>query len=367
MVITFPHCGSAWVPLKTLFDKHGVKYIVPPPSSKRTISLGVKHSPEWVCFPYKILLGNMIQGLELGADTVIDVGGPGLCRLGYYAKLHERTLRDMGFKFEMAIFDWQGGQIVALAKLIRKLLGSHVGWGEIISDIRFGVLGQLKLMDQIEHKVHWSRPRELDKGAASRIWRTAGNRVTAAHTPAELKMVQEELFHELDSIPLDPDADPPRVALLGEFFMALDPFCNMDIEEEMGKRGIEVLRSAWLTDWAKAWLFLEMMGLGHGQKIKKAAQPYLSRDVSGDAVHSLGEIVLHHKEGLNGIVHVMPFTCMPEIIAQNIFPRVIKDCPIPVLNVVLDEQMGKAGLITRVEAFVDLIKRRHARAAVPSL
>jgi predicted nucleotide-binding protein (sugar kinase/HSP70/actin superfamily) len=145
--------------------------------------------------------------------------------------------------------------------------------------------------------------------------------------------------------------------------MVLDSFCNGDIAEELGKRGVQITRSAWLTDWVKIWLFLEMVGISHGRKVKKAADPYLSRDVSGDAVHSLGETILHKKEGFDGIVHVMPFTCMPEIIAQNIFPNLTKDHEIPVMSIILDEQMGRAGLQTRIEAFVDLMERRRMRVA----
>jgi len=362
MKVTFPHCGSAWVPLKTLFDKHGVGCVVPPPTSKRTLTLGVAHSPEWMCLPYKVLLGNLIEGLELGADTVINVGGPNLCRLGCYARLQEQTLRSMGFNFEMVIFDWQEQQILGLAKFIRRLLGGDKPWTQIARDIRHGIFGQLRLMEELEQRVHWVRPRESEKGAASKVCRSAGDRVAAAHTPEELKRVRGELFSELDSIPLDPQAQPPRVKLLGEFFVAIDPFCNMDIEEELGKRGVEVTRAAYLTEWAKIWLLLQAVGLGHDHKVKKAASPYLSRDVSGDAMQSVGETILHRKEGFDGIIHIMPFTCLPEIIAQNIMPKVTKEHQIPVLTVIVDEQTNKAALITRLEAFVDLMERRRRHA-----
>ena len=49
---------------------------------------------------------------------------------------------------------------------------------------------------------------------------------------------------------------------------------------------------------------------------------------------------------------------MPEIVAQNILPKVSKEEDIPVMSLVLDEQTGKAGYITRIEAFIDLIKRK---------
>ena len=57
----------------------------------------------------------------------------------------------------------------------------------------------------------------------------------------------------------------------------------------------------------------------------------------------------------------MPFSCMPEIVAQNILPKVSIQENIPVLELVLDEQTGKAGNITRIEAFADLIKRRKLK------
>ncbi|MDP2953744.1 MAG: CoA protein activase [Chloroflexota bacterium] len=346
------------MPLKTLFDKYGVECIIPPRYSPHIISLAAQYSPEWVCFPYKFLLGCMIQGLEQGADTVIDIGGPGLCRLGYYAKLHEQTLRDMGYKFDMVVFNWQDGQITGLARFLRKLLGNDKPWRRIIGDIKLG-LQQLMLMDDLERRVHRTRPREKEKGAASRLWRTAGDRISAAHTQEALKTVKRELLTELAAVPLDPEARPLKVGLGGEWYVAVEPACNLDLEEQMGNLGVEVVRSAFLTDWVKVWLFLELVGLSHGKKVKKAASPYLSREVSGDAIQSLGETVLHHKEGFDGIIHVEPFTCMPEITARNILPKVVQDHHIPVLSLILDEQTGRAGMLSRVEAFVDLMKRRR--------
>ncbi|MBI4216521.1 MAG: CoA protein activase [Chloroflexi bacterium] len=363
MKATFPHCGSAWVPLKTLFAKYGIECIIPPRASKRTISLGVKHSPEWICFPYKILLGNIIEGLEMGADTVVSIGGPGLCRLGYYSKLHLEALKSLGYNFDMVLFDWQEGGIVAMGRFIRKLVGPKEPWGRIIGDIKFGLFGQLLFMENLERKVHWVRPRELEQGAVNRVWRSAGDRIAAAATEEELKETRAQILREIDAIPLDPKAKPLKVGFLGEFFMAIDPASNLGLEEELGKLGVEVHRAAYLMNWAQSWLFLAPLGISHHQKVSQAARPYLKRDVSGDAVQSLGETILHQKEGYDGIVHIMPFTCMPEITAQNIFPRLAKDHQIPILTVTIDEQMGKAGLITRLEAFADLMARRRAAAA----
>lgn len=358
MKVTFPHAGQAWVPLSTVFAKAGVECIVPPPCSKRTLSLGVKYSPEWVCLPFKLNLGNFIEALELGADTLVYVAGPGLCRLGYYAKVAEQILRDAGYEFEMVTFDWQEKQIVGLAEFLKKLLPNR-SWPQMVADIKFG-LGQLSVMDDLERMAHRLRPRAKNPAEITAVWRTAGERVAKAWTGSELKKTKAEIIAEYNAVPQDPNADPLKVGLLGEFFVVTEPFSNMDLEDLLGKMGVEVRRHAFFSDWAKVWLFLEAIGLSHGQKVKRAAAPYLSRDVSGDALQTVGETILHQKEGFDGIIHLLPLTCMPEIIAQSIMPRVTKDYDIPVLSIVLDEQMGRAGFVTRIEAFVDLMQRRRA-------
>jgi predicted nucleotide-binding protein (sugar kinase/HSP70/actin superfamily) len=357
MKISFPLMGHIWAPLKTMFDKAGVECIVPPPTSRRTLTLGAKYSPEWMCMPYKVNLGNYIEALEAGADTLLGVSGPGLCRLGQYARTHETALRELGYEFEMVTFDWQEAQIVGLTRFVKRLFPDR-SWPTVIGDVKFA-LTQLFELDDMERLTHKLRPREVRKGAVTRVWRSVPDRICAAHGPRALKQVKKEIMAEFNAIELDTDREVLRVGVLGEFFMAIEPFCNMDLEEQLGNLGVEVTRGAWVSDWAKVWLFLEALGISHGQKVKKAAAPYLSRDVSGDAVQSLGETVLHAEEGFDGVVHLQPFTCMPEIIAQSLLPKASRDHNIPVLCVILDEQMGRAGLQTRLEAFVDLMGRRH--------
>ena len=52
---------------------------------------------------------------------------------------------------------------------------------------------------------------------------------------------------------------------------------------------------------------------------------------------------------------------MPEIMSQNIFPKMREDVDIPILTLIMDEQTGKAGYITRLEAFVDLMRRKKRK------
>ena len=92
--------------------------------------------------------------------------------------------------------------------------------------------------------------------------------------------------------------------------------------------------------------------------MRRFAEPYLKHDVGGHGLESVGEKVRRSEE-YDGIVHLAPFTCMPEAIAQNIMLSTRED--MPVLTILCDEQMGRGGLLTRVEAFVDLLRWRRNR------
>ena len=53
---------------------------------------------------------------------------------------------------------------------------------------------------------------------------------------------------------------------------------------------------------------------------------------------------------------------MPEIVAQSTFSEIRKKYDIPIMSLVIDELTGEAGYITRLEAFVDMIKLKNPQA-----
>ncbi|MBR1681392.1 CoA protein activase, partial [bacterium] len=102
----------------------------------------------------------------------------------------------------------------------------------------------------------------------------------------------------------------------------------------------------------------------HLQRAEKMAKPYLNRDIGGDALECVSDVAYADMNQKDGIIHISPFTCMPEIMSQNIFPAMRDEHNIPILTLVMDEQSGKAGYITRLEAFVDLMRRKKRKAKV---
>jgi predicted nucleotide-binding protein (sugar kinase/HSP70/actin superfamily) len=364
MRIGIPHMGSLYIALKSLFERLNVDYIAPPLTTQRTLSLGVKYSPEGLCIPFKLTLGNMIEVAELGADTIIMPGSYGTCRLGYYARTQAQILHDLGYDIEMVQLGVSEQKFFGLLKIIKRL-ANNAPWPRIISALRFGIK-KMNTLDRIERAVQKVRAIEMVKGTANQVYTKALDAIDRADDYRKLKEVEAEYTEQLDRIDRNPEAKPLIVGITGEFYVVLEPFSNFDVESELGKLGVEVRRTTFTSEWMKFSLFLNPLGINEKDRIHKAALPYLKRDIGGDGWESVGEKVLHSKE-YDGLIHLAPFTCMPEIIAQNIMPRTRED--IPVLTIICDEQITKTGMLTRLEAFVDLLERKrrvgiHNRQAV---
>ena len=360
MRIGIPHCGNAYIIAEALVQKLGNgenELIVPPPTSQRTLDLGVKYSPVEACLPFKLTLGNLIEACELGADTLIHARGTGVCRLGYYVKGQEQIIRDLGYNAHFLTLDVSQHRFRSIIRLVKDLT-NDAPWPKIISALHFA-MEKLFVLDKIEKVVHKVRAVELEKGRANQIYREAVKAVGEATTVRGVKNATKEYIRKLHQMPRDPAADPVKVSIVGEVFVVLDPFANMDIEIELGKLGVEVERTMNLSRWVKYRLFLNYLGLNEWKYVHEAAMPYLKRNVGGDGWESVGEKVVYARNGYDGVVHLAPFTCMPEIVAQNIMPSTKED--IPVLTVLYDEQMARPGMITRLEAFVDLLKFRRKR------
>ena len=354
MRVALPHMGNIYIPFKALFRRLDIDCVIPPVTNQRTLSLGVKHSPEGVCIPFKLTLGNLIEAVELGADTLIMPAGYGVCRLGYYAKAQEQILHDLGYDFKMIQVGVSQRKFFGILEMI-KHLSNNAPWSKIISAFRFG-LAKLYALDRIERVVHKIRPIERIKGTANKLYARAVNAIDLADDYTTLKRVETDYINQLNQVTKSEQAKPLIVGITGEFFVVLEPFSNLDVESELGKLGVEVRRMTFVSEWTKFSLFLNPLGMNEKERIHKAALPYLKRDVGGDGWESVGEKVLHARE-YDGLVHLAPFTCMPEIIAQNIMPSTKET--LPVLTVICDEQFAKPGLLTRLEAFVDLLTRKR--------
>lgn len=81
--------------------------------------------------------------------------------------------------------------------------------------------------------------------------------------------------------------------------------------------------------------------------------------IGGHAQETIGNTIIYSQEGYDGVIQLMPLTCMPEIVAESVLPAVQDKHGIPVMTLIIDEMTGEAGYQTRLEAFMDLLEKRR--------
>jgi predicted nucleotide-binding protein (sugar kinase/HSP70/actin superfamily) len=90
MKLTFPHMGNMYIPIKVLLDSIELPYVIPPLCNKNTMESGQLYSPEFMCLPFKTMLGDFLYALNKGADVILCGSSCGQCRQGYYGELLNR-------------------------------------------------------------------------------------------------------------------------------------------------------------------------------------------------------------------------------------------------------------------------------------
>lgn len=360
--VSFPSMGTSSIVFRDLMEALGNEVVFPPKPTEKTLSLGTRYAPEFACVPYKIVLGTYLEVLEKGTDTLVTSGGCGPCRAGLYGNLHEVILKDLGYDFEMIIFELPRFGWKRFFHNIRVLNGKRLSLPRLLPVIRT-CWTKLVALDALEKLSHYVRPRELNKGETTRVYRQCVAALDKARTLQEVREARRAGEAKLRSIPQDPTRKPLRVGLVGEIYVLIEPFANLDIEQTLGELGVEVHRSIYLSGWVVDNTVTDTLGQVGGLEIKRAAAPYLPEMVGGHGQDSIGNTIIYAHRGFDGVVQLSPFTCIPEIVAKSILPQVSKDYNIPVLSVACDELTGKAGLQTRLEAFVDLMERKRRRQA----
>ena len=355
--VAFPHMGTISIAWAAGLRKIGVEPFVPPYTSKRTLSFGTKNSPEAICLPYKLILGNFIEAIEGGADYVAMITSPGICRLGEYGNNIYTTLKDLGYNanyIELSLYDG----IKGLYNFLKEISGKN----DPILILRAINITVRKIfaIDDLDRALAYYRAREIHTGDAEKNYKKALKLIDKADSTHDLGKAYEQALKEIEKTEIDENKEVLYVDLTGEIFLVNDEFSNQNIERELGRMGVETRRSLTVGSFLKDAIIPKAFQNKetHLQRAERMAKPYLMRDIGGDALECVSDVVFADKKGKDGIIHISPFTCMPEIMSQNIFPTMRMEHEIPILPLIMDEQTGRAGYITRLEAFVDLMRRK---------
>jgi len=350
MKITFPYWGNYTISFEKLAKKLGLEVVPPEKTTPKTIEKGAKIAPEMYCFPLKVNLGNFLEAIEKGADTIcMPTALGGSCRLRYYAIVQDKVLKENGKDVKFIIFDQS---VFDIYSKLRKI--SKASFFKIFGAAVF-TLKTISIIEKLEKKAQYLRPREIEKGDTDRFLNSAFRRLREIEKFSELLKFEKEILKEMDQI-RHQRKKVPRVGVVGEIYTVSDHSINFEIERKLGNLGIEVHREMSLFYHLKKKIFPWI-----DWKIQRKIKPYLGSTVGGHGRDAIYEMLKYVEKGFDGVIQILPFACMPETTVRPILERIHQETGIPFLSLSIDEEVAEAGIDTRLEAFVDVVKNYYAK------
>ena len=323
------------------------RYVMPPPLTKRTMELGAKYSPDFVCTPFKTILGSMIEALEAGADTLLMTHG--LCRLGYYGELLEQILRDLGYQFDFInLSDYDMSKKKEMLRAVKRF-NPKLHPARFLSQFMEGVK-MVEYLDEITGEYYKNCGFDATKGGYQAAYQDFLTAMYTARQRSDVESGYREARRAMRAVPLDKPARPLRVGVVGEFYTAMDAFSNLELEQKLADMGVEVHR----------WMNVTNQFLRYsGQKnMHVKVQDLCQYEMGPTSTANIWYARECAERRFDGLVHIKSASCTPEIDVMPVLQNISADYKIPVLYLTYDAQTSDVGLMTRLEAFYDMIAMR---------
>ncbi len=346
--ITVPRYAEYNCALRYLIEQGlEARYILPPTLTKRTEELGAKHSPDFVCTPFKTTLGSMIEALEAGADTIVMTYGT--CRLGYYGELQEQILRDLGYEFDFINLEqYATGRKRDYLKAIRRL-NPRVNAAKL-SLAAIEAVKMVEYLDEITGQYFENCGFDASGGDYKRAYDRFLTDMYTAASKADITDGYRRVKQAFQQIPLNKPERPLRVGVVGEFYTAMDPFSNLEVERKLAGMGVEVHR----------WMTVSNRTLHYpGEKnLNVQIRDLCAYEMGPTSTANIWAARQYAEQGFDGLIHIKSANCTPEIDIMPVLQNIGADYKIPVLYLTFDSQSSDVGLMTRLEAFYDMIEMR---------
>ena len=353
--LAIPNLGNYTIALDSAVRSIGIEPWSSTSTSSRAMELGIAAAPESLCLPFKAHLGHFIEADDAGCEHALMVNSIGTCRLTHYRRLIEDILKDMGRKIRV----WGLGYDGIKPPLIRYFDPAPIPFLKAV----LLALDKIKIIDVLELAAWETRPREIQKGDSSLLVKKCLDTLANSNTSREVKKLKEEFLSRFKSIPQNQNIKPLKVGMIGEVSVLRDRSLNMNVEEILGKLGVQV-RNFFLLGAELGNIFGIPVGENKAhtrRQLARVAQPYLQNPVGGHALDSVAHTILCSRAGYDGMVHLCPAGCMPEISIRPILTAVSRDLDIPILKLSFDEHTSAVGIVTRLEAFTDILLQRRKK------
>jgi predicted nucleotide-binding protein (sugar kinase/HSP70/actin superfamily) len=133
------------------------------------------------------------------------------------------------------------------------------------------------------------------------------------------------------------------VAVIGHPYLVYDDFISQRLLARLGKMGAKVLSAEMVEE----------------SELRKSIKEIVGGAYWTYETEVVGAGGYYIQSGVDGVIGVAAFGCGPDSLMIEVVQRYARHRGVPFMTLTLDEHTGEAGIITRLEAFLDMIRRRR--------
>lgn len=354
MKAMFLRLGDSSIATDAFITAMGLEPVKTNMPNMSTITKGVLYAPEFACFPFKVTLGLLMQGLDNGVEVYISPAGKSQvsCQLSDFAAAQEYISRKIGREFNLIeLNSIAPHKVYAQFKPFNPKLTLQQTAAALL-------IGRQKML-LIDKLIDYYRELYLaiGKRKAELFLRKWEKKIDEKNRITSLIRMGKRIKKNFDSFPKIDKNRYLKIAVIGDIYCLNERAVNNNIYERLLSMGVYVSQGTKMA----SMLDFKMPLSPYELILQAKAERYLKHNIAAFAKDTIKDAIRYAEEHYDGLIQIYPFNCMPEITVRNILPRVSKDHNIPILYLPIDEQTGDAGFTTRIEAFVDLIKLRKEK------
>ncbi len=301
---------------KEFLTRLGAEVILSQPTNKKILDLGIRSALSEVCLPVKIFYGHV-----LSLSEQVD-----------YILIPRMVCIERGAFF--------CPKMIGLPDMVRSSLQDLPTQLSPIIDVRQSY-GTWKNSLMEVGKLITENSSEISR-AFSDSWKIFQQNYLANIVEPNL-LFKSSVQKNISDIPRRDIEIPVNIAVLGHDYLTNDSYVNMNLINKLKKMNVNVLTP-------------EIVHPNIIKKqLKKLYKPIfwsLSRKVVGAAFY-------YFEKKVDGIIHLTSFECGEDSMVGELIHHQSQKYPeVSFTEFVFDEHSGEAGINTRIEAFLDMIRRK---------
>ncbi len=328
-------------------EASGYNVVCLPAMDREAVNVGLKYVNNDACYPAIISIGQLVEALQSGEYDLNNVSvmmsqTGGGCRATNYIPLLRKALADAGF----------GHVPVVSVSLGNKGVESNPGFKFTLPMIKRAVVAIL-YGDLFERVVYRTRPYELQKGQIDALheeWLKKVESNVRNGSLTQFNRNMKKIIKDFDTVPIS-DEVKPKVGVVGEILVKYSPTANNDIVRLLEEEGAEAVVPDLVgfmnySLYNQIWKY-DNMGMPKKNKsiaefviklievVEKPMDKALRSSDRFTGIHSIyqlaedaskilsignhtgegwfltGEMIDLLKNGVNNIVCMQPFGCLP--------------------------------------------------------